>query len=1026
MGGDGKANWIKGIKNNEKVNFLAFQETQCYGISEVIIRKYWDFSDMGWDIVEPLGRSGGLVSVWDSDVFKKTSCVKERNFLLTIGKVKGLRETVNIMNVYAPQRVDDKMRLWDRILDLKNNYSGLWFIIGDFNAVRVPEDRKGSSYNHRCSRLFNNFIFEADLEEYSMKGNRFTFLVEDGERKKFSKIDRFLVGSEVIAKWPEACLRVLPRYLSDHSPLLWTVRDTNYGPKPFRFLSSWLDREEFKEIVHKVVDSLSYFGYADVKLMMLFKHLRLEIVKWRNDMNDKEGEEKKRCRLELEELDALMEERNLEEEEEWIRTECKRKLIEFDLYKAKDLKQRSRIVKMKKRLDLMASISSTIHMGCSSSFIALIPKKKDPISLDDYRPIALVGIINKVISKVLACRLKKVLGTVISLNQTAFLGGRCIMDGPLILNELIATVKKRKDKAFLFKIDFAKAYDNVNWGFLMSILEKMGFPSLWCKWIFGILSSARSSVLVNGSPTYEFQCYKGMRQGDPISPFLFLVVMEALTVLINRATKRGMFHGIWLANGLSISHLLYADDCVILGDWDITNLKNIIRILRIFHLCSGLHIHMGKSSLFGIGTTGDELNEMAAVARCDTGTFPVKHLGIWIGTNMNKASSWSFLFDIFEQRLSKWRANSLSIGGRVTLIKSVLESLPTYYLSLYRAPKKVLDGLEKIMRRFLWGGSEARFKNEKDSLWKEVITVIHENKNNWSALPVNKYLSSNWKIIVKAIESIKVADTSLNKIFRGICGNGKEIKFWLDLWTGDEVFRDRFPVLFRLEKYKNCRVSDRYDENSKEFSSLWRWKKLLQSTEEMTEWQELGTLLNGLKLTESIDRWIWQGKNDSQFTVKAVKDFILSSRDYSNRYVLRWSKWIPLKVNIFMWRVGMNRIPTLEALKDRNCVFGDGLCVLCGEYEESVDHLFCGCELANLIWTFISSWCKASPFFVFSIKDLIEIHENVGLGKKEQKVVKGIVMVACWCIWKARNERRFSNAQIKVEKVIQGWFELYV
>ena len=207
-----------------------------------------------------------------------------------------------------------------------------------------------------------------------------------------------------------------------------------------------------------------------------------------------------------------------------------------------------------------------INPGCGSSFITLIPKIKTPLGLKDYRPITLIGMISKVISKILANRLKKVLGGVISESQSAFLKDRFILDGPLVVNELMEWLKKRKRKAFLLKIDFEKAYDNVNWNLLISIMSQMGFPPIWCSWVRGILLSARSAVLVNGSPTFDFRCEKGLRQGDPLSPFLFLIVMEALSWILNKAKEVGEFTGInFTDHEADITHLFYADDALILG-----------------------------------------------------------------------------------------------------------------------------------------------------------------------------------------------------------------------------------------------------------------------------------------------------------------------------------------------------------------------------------------------------------------------------------------------------------------------------
>ena len=154
----------------------------------------------------------------------------------------------------------------------------------------------------------------------------------------------------------------------------------------------------------------------------------------------------------------------------------------------------------------------------------------------------------------------------------------------------------------MLKIDFEKAFDNVNLGFLLSILSQMGFPPRWCLWVKGILDSTRSSRRVNGSPTFEFHCEKGVRQGDPLSPYLFLIFMEALTSILNKASELGEFEGVRLPNGGPIlSHLFYADDALIVGKWSNANMKKTSRLLRIFYLCSGLKINIHKSYLYGLG-----------------------------------------------------------------------------------------------------------------------------------------------------------------------------------------------------------------------------------------------------------------------------------------------------------------------------------------------------------------------------------------------------------------------------------------
>nr|GFB93160.1 RNA-directed DNA polymerase, eukaryota, reverse transcriptase zinc-binding domain protein [Tanacetum cinerariifolium] len=187
--------------------------------------------------------------------------------------------------------------------------------------------------------------------------------------------------------------------------------------------------------------------------------------------------------------------------------------------------------------------SPSINRGCNSSFIALIPKCLDPKSVNDYRPISLIGSLYKVVTKILATRLSSVLSNLISEVQSAFLPNRQILDGPFILNELLSWCKSKKKHAMLFKVDFAKAYDSVRWDFLDEVLCSFGFGSKWRSWITRSLASSKASVFVNGSPTLEFQFHCGLKQGDPLAPYLFLLLLILAALLCQ---LRSNIPGLWL------------------------------------------------------------------------------------------------------------------------------------------------------------------------------------------------------------------------------------------------------------------------------------------------------------------------------------------------------------------------------------------------------------------------------------------------------------------------------------------------
>ena len=163
--------------------------------------------------------------------------------------------------------------------------------------------------------------------------------------------------------------------------------------------------------------------------------------------------------------------------------------------------------------------------------------------MGDYRPISLLGGLYKLLAKVLTNRLKKVIGNVVSSDQNAFIKGRQILDASLIANEVIDSWQKRGEKGLICKLDIEKAYVSINWQFLLKVIQKMGFGSKWMGWMWSCISTAKFSVLVNGVPARFFSSSKGLRQGGPLSPYLFVMGMEVLSVLITRAVEGGFIYG---------------------------------------------------------------------------------------------------------------------------------------------------------------------------------------------------------------------------------------------------------------------------------------------------------------------------------------------------------------------------------------------------------------------------------------------------------------------------------------------------
>jgi len=178
------------------------------------------------------------------------------------------------------------------------------------------------------------------------------------------------------------------------------------------------------------------------------------------------------------------------------------------------------------------------------------------LSLKEYRLISLLGCLYKILSKVLASRLSKVMNSIISGSQSAFLKGRHLVDGVLVVNEVVDLAKRSKRECLILKVDFEKAYDSVDWDFLAYMMRRVGFCEKWVRWMKACVFGGNMSILVNGSPTEEINVQRGLKQGDLLAPFLFLLVAEGFSSLMSKAVGWNLFQGFEIKNGgTCISHL---------------------------------------------------------------------------------------------------------------------------------------------------------------------------------------------------------------------------------------------------------------------------------------------------------------------------------------------------------------------------------------------------------------------------------------------------------------------------------------
>ena len=205
-------------------------------------------------------------------------------------------------------------------------------------------------------------------------------------------------------------------------------------------------------------------------------------------------------------------------------------------------------------------------------------------------------------------------------------------------------------------------------------------------WIKACITTVRFSIIVNGSPVGFFGSSCGLRQGDPLSPLLFLSIMEVLSRILKKTEECGLLHGFHMGPinsiGVRISHLLFADDTILFCDTSRDQLLSIRLALTCFQAFTGLKVNVGKSEIVLVGEVGN-LDALATILRCRVGSLPMKYLGMPLGTPYKIASVWNPILEGIKKKLSGWKCLYLEKGGRLTLLKSTLSSLPTYYLSLF-------------------------------------------------------------------------------------------------------------------------------------------------------------------------------------------------------------------------------------------------------------------------------------------------------------------------------------------------------
>lgn len=316
------------------------------------------------------------------------------------------------------------------------------------------------------------------------------------------------------------------------------------------------------------------------------------------------------------------------------------------------------------------------------AYIVLLPKTAGAVAPGSFRPISLQGCPVKIVGKIMTSRLQQQVSSLVDMDQTGFLKGRSISENFVYATELVQCCHKRRTPTVVLKLDFAKAFDSVSWNGLLAVLRARGFPTLWCEWVKQLQVTAKSAVLLNGVPGKWISCKKGLRQGDPLSPYLFILVADVLQQLLTRDCV--IRHP--LAADRPCTVLQYADDTLIVARANESAMVRLKELLRSFTRATGLDINYTKSTLVPMHVPALEVAQFVNILGCTEGAFPQSYLGLPLSNEKLNLAAFAPIIASVDRYLSGWWASLLNHHGRLVLVNSVLDSLPVYAMGALVLP----------------------------------------------------------------------------------------------------------------------------------------------------------------------------------------------------------------------------------------------------------------------------------------------------------------------------------------------------
>ncbi|XP_062118476.1 uncharacterized protein LOC133832109 [Humulus lupulus] len=690
-----------------------------------------------WWAVDRIGMSGGLLLFWNSDINLKVlswSCGH------IAGLVSGRGMLLWLFSGFYGNPEHSKRHLsWDLLGRIRNIMVGPWLCAGDFNEICFNSEKSGG--NRRSMAAMDRF--RCAIDENSLldlgKGNK--EMTWHG-RGIMERLDRVLCNSEWLGLFSGAKVDVLDWLCSDHHPLLVSFKVLESDDKcglvkrntRFHFEEAWCEKEKCLDIV---TTSWARGGISNSsqKIKEKISNCGKALSKWNKEEKQKWNKEMRVAKRELSALSSANDPSRWKENEDAL----VEKII-CNYFQNLFSSSKISVDDMNKVLvGIEAKVSSSINMMLEEDFteeeVVNVIKNLNPTKasgVDGLPALFFQKYWNNVNKDVVSVCLKCLNGdgfvaclneTLIALipkdtifeAQSAFVPGRAIQDNAIIGFEGIHCLKKNfygNGTKLALKLDMAKAYDRVEWGFIEAVMIKMGYSQKWVEKVMRCVRSVKFSILLNGNIKGDIRPSRGLRQGDPLSSFLFLFCAEAFSSLIRRAEQEGTIEGLkFVKDKISVSHLFFADDSMIFMEATQRDVVAFNNILNVYSRASGQLINLEKSDVsFGKCVSLEDQKKLAELLRVNLATVHGKYLGLPSFVGRNKREVFECVKDRVWKRLKGWKRSLFSAAGKEILIKAVIQAIPTYAMSCFRIPKKIIDSLHGMAARFWWGSTEKKKK----------------------------------------------------------------------------------------------------------------------------------------------------------------------------------------------------------------------------------------------------------------------------------------------------------------------------